>query len=131
MLIAVAATGPADQPRVPESFEESVRLYITETDGESLVAVFEDPGGDGLRFAENTIACNCEAIACGRFLTAAAFDCLADACVTRYYAAGLPLWEAAQAADRGLLPLLTDYEGGSGCGSHEHTHGGPDPAENK
>ena len=131
MLIAVAAAGPADRPQVPESFEESLRLYIAETDGERLVAVCEDPGKDGLRFAERTIEYDCEAIACGRFLTAPAFDRLADACVTRYYAAGLPLWEAAQAADRSLLPLLTAYEGGPGCGNHKHTHGEQDHAENE
>ena len=119
MLIAVAAAGPAEQPRVPETYEESRRLYITETDGERLVAVYEDPGEDGLLFAEKTIEHDCEAIACGRFLTAPAFERIAGASVTRYYAAGLPLWEAACAADRGRLPLLTDYEGGKGCGSHE------------
>lgn len=131
MLIAVSAAGPADCPQVPESFEESLRLYIAETEGERLVAVCEDPGQDGLGFAEKTIEYGCEAIACGRFLTAPAFDRLADACVTRYYAAGLPLWEAAQAAERSLLPLLTAYEGEPGCGSRKHTHNGRDRAENE
>ena len=119
MLIAVAAAGSPEQPMVPETFEESRRLYITETDGEVIVAVYGDPGENGILFAEKTIEHNCEAISCGRFLTAPAFDRLADACITRYDAAGLPLWEAAGAADRGELPLLTDYEGGTGCGSHD------------
>ena len=130
MLIAVAAVCSAEQPVVPETFEESLWLYITETDGESLVAVYEDPGEGGALFAEKTVEHNCEAISCGRFTTATAFDRLADASVTRYYAAGLPLWEAAVAADRGVLPLLTDYEGGTGCGSHEHDRCAEDLAKN-
>ena len=119
MLIAVAAAGAAAQPIVPESFEESLRLYIVETDEESVTAVYDDPGDHGLLFAERTAAHGCEAVACGRFRTAPAFDVLADACITRYYAAGLPVLEAALVAERSQLPLLTDYEGGKGCGRHE------------
>lgn len=130
MLIAVAAAGCPEKPVVPETFEESLQLCITETDGEHLVAVYEDPGDGGLLFSEKTIEHNCEAIACGRFTSAPAFERLADASVTRYYAAGLPLWEAAAAADCGLLPLITDYEGGSGCGRHEHDRCAEDMAKN-
>ena len=119
MLIAVAVAEPEEQPSVPETFEESRRLYITETEGNVTIAVYRDPGEDGILFAEKTIEHNCEAISCGRFLTAPAFNRLADACITRYYAAGLCLWEAAGAADRGELPLITDYEGGTGCGNHD------------
>ncbi len=131
MLIAVAAADSAERPAVPETFEESRRLYITETEERRLVAVYDDPGKDGLLFAENTIAHDCEAIACGRFLTAPAFERLAGACVTRYLAAGLPLWEAALASDRGHLPLLTDYEGGKGCGSHERDRCAEDLAKSE
>ncbi len=128
MLIAVALAGSAEEPAVPETFEESLRLCITETEGESLAAVFEDPGEGGMLFAEKTLEYDCEAIACGRFLTAPAFERLAAAGVTRYYAAGLPLWEAAKAAERSLLPILTDHESGTGCGGHER-HRGPDDAK--
>ena len=130
MLIAVAASGGSSPPVVPERFEESGRLYITETEGERFVAVYDEPGEDGLLFARKTVEHDCEAIACGRFFTAPAFDRLAGACVTRYYAAGLPLWEAALAADRGRLPLLTDYEGGVGCGSHERDRCAEDREKN-
>ena len=119
MLIAVAALEKGADTLVPETYEESRRLCIVETDDGSVIAAYDDPGEGGLFFAQKTAAHACEAIASGRFLTAPAFDLLADACITRYYAAGLPVLEAAAAADRGVLPILTDYEGGRGCGSHE------------
>lgn len=119
MLIAVAASGAGEQAQVPESYEESTALYIVETDDGSVVASYGEPGEGGLSFAERVLEHDCEAVACGRFLTPAAFERLATSSVSRYYAAGLPVREAAQAADRGLLPLLTDHEGGVGCGRHD------------
>ena len=107
MLIAVAAIGSAVENHVPETFEESRLLYIIETDDGSIAALYKNPGENGLLFAENTIVHNCEAISCGRFLTASAFDLLAGACITRYYAAGLPVQEAALAAEKELLACYT------------------------
>ncbi len=119
MLIAVAAGSVSGAETVPESYEESRSLWIIETEDGSVLKCYEAQGDPGLFFAERTVAHACEAIACGRFHTPEAFEYLAGNCITRYYAAGLPVQEAAMASDRGVLPLLTDYEGGNGCGSHQ------------
>ena len=80
MKIAVAAAETAEGLLVPAFYEESRRLCIVETDSGRIEAVYDEPGPDGITFAERTAAHDCEAIACGRFGTAGAFEHLAGDC---------------------------------------------------
>ena len=119
MLIAVATNGSNPGAVVPETFEESTNLLIVETDTDSVLTVYNSHSDDGnLYFAKKTILHDCEAIVCGK-MQMAGFEELASNSVTRYYGSGLPAVEAAKAAEQNILPLITDYEGGTGCGSHE------------
>ena len=84
-------------------------------------------------FAMEIAASGWEAVVCGPHIGKACFEPIADACVTRYNGAGLPVGDAALAADRGRLPLIPDFEGGTGCGSGtgecgdcDHDHEGGD-----
>ena len=101
---AVMVGGPSETPLWAKLIEEQTGLTVTVKHGAFAGAVAESA---------------CEAVVCGHHIGKDCFEPIADACITRYYAAGLCLWEAAGAADRGELPLITDYEGGTGCGNHD------------
>ena len=119
MLIAVATKGSNSGAVVPDTFEESTNLLIVETDTDSVITVYNSRGDDGnLYFAKKTVLHDCEAIVCGK-IQKDGFEELASNSVTRYYGSSLPAVEAAKAAEENVLPLITDYEGGTGCGSHE------------
>ncbi len=62
---------------------------------------------------------DCEALLSGVFLDRDAFIAIADYGVTRYNGAGLDVEQAFTAFLDNTLPLITDYEGGSGCGDHD------------
>ena len=67
----------------------------------------------------------CEAVVCSKHIGKECFEPIADAGVTRYDGTGLGVIAAAHGAEDGTLPLIPDYEGGTGCGSgtgecHEH-----------
>ncbi len=118
MLIAVTADKRELTAQVPESYEESRCLLLVETDDDTVQAAYDAADPEGLFFAEQTIAHDCEAIVCGK-MRKPGFEAIASNNITRYYGAGLPVLEAAHAAEDNHLPLTTDYIGGSGCGSHE------------
>ena len=113
MLIAVTTAGSGLNAVVPESFEQSAELLIIETDSDTVIATYERRDGEGLFFAEQTIAHDCEAIVCGK-LQSRGFEVIASNNITRYYGAGLPAVQAAHAAEDDQLPLTTYPEGGNG-----------------
>ena len=117
MLIAVTAGGKKSEC-VPETYEESDSLYIIETETLSVTAQFKATEDHGMLFAEKTAEYRCEAIACGRFTEKSSFEVLADQGITRYYAAGLPILEAAAAAEQSVLPLMTEFEEEKICSHH-------------
>ena len=114
---------------VPDSFETSPVLLVIETDDGTITQVFE--GKPAQDYAAEIARAGWEAVVCGKHIGKDCFEPIADACVTRYDGTGLPVGKAALAADRGTLPLIPDYEGGTGCGSGtgecgecEHAHDG-------
>lgn len=122
MLIAVAANGANSNATVPENYEESSHLLIVETDKNAIITVYTRKDEEGLYFANKTIQHDCEAIACGQ-MQKEGFEKIAAASVTRYYASGLPVLEAARGALDNVLPLIVDYEGGTGCDESGHSEG--------
>lgn len=115
MKIAVMSNRADLDGIVPDTFEDSPVLLVIETGDGTLAEVYE--GQDAGFFAQKIAASGWEAVVCGPHLGKDCFEPIADACVTRYNGAGLPVAAAALAADRGRLPLIPDYEGGTGCGS--------------
>lgn len=120
MLIAVAASEMDGRIIVPETFEESERLYIVETEGMKTIALYNRKQDDPCFLARKVVYHKCEAIACGKFTGPEAFDVIADGYITRYNATGIELYEAADAAERGKIPVTTKYEGSTGCDNHHH-----------
>jgi predicted Fe-Mo cluster-binding NifX family protein len=123
MLIAVMSDKPDLTGTVPDRFETSPALLFIETDGDALKRAVS--GKAAADYAKLIAESFCEAVVCGCHIGKDCFEPIADAGVTRYDGAGLSVLVAARAAERGTLPLIPDYEGGTGCGSgtgecHEH-----------
>ena len=115
MLIAVMSDRADCTGCVPDRFETSPVLLFIETEGGRLLRA--ETGASAVQFAEMIAASGCEAVVCGRHITQACFDPIADACVTRYEGGGMNVLDAAVGAERGTLPLIPEYEGGPGCSS--------------
>lgn len=114
MKIAVMSTLPSPEGVVPDTFETSPALLIVETDDGSIgTIVCSSKPGD---YVNKIIETWCEAVVCGVHIGQECFDPIADESITRYDGAGLNVIEAAMKADRGLLPIIPEYEGGPGCG---------------
>ncbi len=115
MKIAVMSDRADLNGVVPDSFEQSPVLLLIETDDGTLAEVFEGQSAEA--YAQKIAEAGWEAVVCGPHIGRDCFEPIAAACVTRYNGAGLPVVPAALAADRGTLPLIPDFEGGTGCGS--------------
>lgn len=126
MKIAVMSTLPNLEGVVPERFETSPALLIIETDDGSICEVLESK--EPMDYVDKIVETWCEAVVCGVHIGQKCFDPIADESITRYDGAGENVLIAAKKADRGLLPIIPEYEGGPGCGggggdeSHCHEH---------
>ena len=123
MLIAVMSDRADLVGAVPDRFETSPALLFIETEGDKLVRA--ETGKAAEDYARLIAESFCEAVVCGAHIGKACFEPMADAGVTRYAGAGLGVLAAAHGAEDGTLPLIPDFEGGTGCGSgtgecHEH-----------
>lgn len=115
MLIAVMSDRPLPDGIVPDTFEKSPCLILWETDTDTPVEILS--GKTPEENAAYIVRSGAEAVVCGVHIGKACFEPIADACVSRYDGAGLAVPQAAQAALRGTIPLIPEYEGGPGCGS--------------
>ena len=123
MLIAVMSDRADLAGTVPDRFETSPNLLFIETEGDKLVRA--ESGRSAEAYAELIAESFCEAVVCASHIGKDCFEPIADAGVTRYDGAGLGVLAAAHGAEDGTLPLIPDFEGGTGCGSgtgecHEH-----------
>ena len=123
MLIAVMSDRADLEGTVSDRFETAPALLFIETDGDSLVRA--ERGKSAVEYAKQIAGSFCEAVVCSAHIGKDCFEPIADAGVTRYAGAGLGVLAAAHGAESGTLPLIPDYEGGTGCGSgtgecHEH-----------
>ena len=114
MKIAVMSGAPNLKGTVPECFESSPAMLIIETDDGSICEILESK--EPMDYVDKIIETWCEAVVCGVHISQRCFDPIADESITRYDGAGENVLVAAKKADRGLLPIIPEYEGGPGCG---------------
>ncbi len=108
--------------------ENSMDALIPGTlDGAAGVLIFdaELPNDPNARFVTENIAREmadawCEALLCGFIYDAALFEAIADAGITRYFAADLTVREAVEEMNAYRLGMIRDYVGGTGCHDHDH-----------
>ena len=118
MRIAVAANGMDLTALIPERYEQSTGLVIVETDDYSVVAAFEKQDEEGVFFAEKALEYDCEAIVCG-IMQKEGHEIVANGGITRYNGYGFNVKDGARGALLNALPYITDFEGGTGCGSQD------------
>lgn len=122
MLIGATVNGNHLDAQVPAAYEAATHLIIVETDDDSISAIFEKQDDDGLFFAEKLHELDCEAVVCGT-MQMPGFERVAGYCITRYFGVGLSVLDAIHGGLYNTLPNIVDYEGGTGCDSHEHEAG--------
>lgn len=126
MKIAVAINGNTLESLVAEAFENSTSLLIVETEDMSYEG-FENPesaGGSGLAMAKKIFEQDCEALISGT-IEEKAFETLALAQVTRYFAAGQTAIKAIELMDAYQLGIIREYNGKEWV-PHDHSHGSCD-----
>ena len=124
MKIAVMSSSPNLKGTVPECFESSPAMLIIETDDGSICEILESK--EPMDYVDKIMETWCEAVVCGVHISQRCFEPIADESITRYDGAGENVLVAAKKADRGLLPIIPEYEGGPGCsgggGSCDEAH---------
>jgi predicted Fe-Mo cluster-binding NifX family protein len=103
MLVAVSADGKDLSGAVSEKFETCRYLLIVETDDMSF-DVFKN-AEDAESLAGTVVGRDCEAVITGSF-TPEIFNIIADACITRYGAAGLSVRDSIERMDRNTLEYI-------------------------
>lgn len=117
MLIAAAVNENSMDALIPGTLDGAAGVLIFDAD------LKNDPNA---RFVTENIAQEmadawCEALLCGFICDAALFEAIADAGITRYFAADLTVREAVEEMNAYRLGMIRDYVGGTG--SHTHAHG--------
>ena len=118
MRIAAAAKGMDLESIIADRYEESRALLIVETDDLSVVAAYQNEDADGTFMGKKIIEYGCEAVVCG-IMQKNGFEILANEGVSRYHGAGLKVREGITGSLYNRLPLIPDFEGGTGCGSED------------
>lgn len=114
MLIAAAVNENSMDVLIPGTLDGAKGVLIFDAEREN------DPNA---RFVTKDIVREmadvwCEALLCGFIYDAALFESIADAGITRYFAADLTVREAVEEMNAYRLGMIRDYVGGTGC--HEH-----------
>ena len=118
MHISIAVLENQPSALVANELQQAHCLLIFETTTNEVVGLFNEVNNTrpDIAFAKATIDRKCEAIICGE-IEKEAFEPLAREMITRYNGQGLEVNEAIRLFDAGLLPLIRDYSGGTGCPS--------------
>lgn len=129
MNIGVTADSTALDSMVSDKFETCKYLLIASIDDDSPfgtikvidVTVLENSGDQsGIGLAKELMNYDCEALITGE-LGPAAFDMIADACITRYNGTGHSAMEALEFMEKRMLKLIRNLEGTDECDdSHHH-----------
>lgn len=123
MNIAIALNEDNIEAIIPETIEEAAGILIVDAETMEIGEYYTD------NWVDVMIEQDCEAILCGNMYDPDLFESIADEGITRFYAANLTGSQAIEAMNRYQLANITDYVGGTGCGSHDggscegHDHG--------
>ena len=117
MIIAAAVNVSDIMAVIPDALEEAKGLLFVDTDTGRILSFEEE------NWIDEIIASNCEVILCGEMRDSELFMAIANACVTRYYAAGLTVEKAILAMDAYKLDIIRDYIGGTGCPGEKQEFG--------
>lgn len=112
MNIAAAVNNRSLEAIIPDTLEEAAGLLIIETDTMEIVDYIT------MEWVENMVKYDCEALICGDMYDAELFEAIAGACISRYNGAKLTAQSATKKMMDYELGMITDYVGGTGCGSH-------------
>ena len=119
MLIGVVTDRNDDRACVAPTLEEGVYLIVVDSEAMAVRAMHKN-NSHGAGFITVLLDWNCEAVVCGT-IQKEAFEPIAAASITRYNGVGLPIGDAVVQAHENRLPLITDFEGGTGCADHDHS----------
>ncbi len=116
MMIAAAVNKNSMDSLIPGTLDDAPGVLIFDAELEN------DPDA---RFVTGDIVkamtdAWCEALLCGFIYDAELFEKIADAGITRYFAADLTVREAVEEMNAYRLGMIRDYVGGTGCHDHEH-----------
>lgn len=114
--IAAAVMEPSMDAMIPDTLEQAKGILIFDCEAEKPIPQFYAG-----QWAKAMIDTQCEALLCGFIYNAPLFEAIADAGITRYFAAGYTVREAVEAMDARQLGMIRDYVGSPGH-SHEHHH---------
>lgn len=117
MLIAAAVNENSLDAVVPETLDEAKGIIIFD----------DEEMQPNIRFVTKNLVDAmthpwCEALLCGVIHDQALFEQIAEASITRYFAAGLTARDAVVAMNSYQLDIICDYVGGTGCSEHEQDH---------
>ena len=112
MLIAVACD--ANKAKISERYDEAEYIIVYETEDESIVREYKRTSFPAHYLAREFDYMFVECIVCG-IMREEEFEPIASKQITRYDGSGLDIVEAIHAAEMNYLPLITDYENGTGC----------------
>ena len=129
MKIAITANGNTLKSLVTEEFEKSEYLLIVETDDNSY-EYYDNSANvddDGIIMATKIIKGNCEGVITGS-IDEKAFEEIAAAQITRYFASNYSVEEALHLMDSRRLDLIRDYKGAENMPDRHH-HGTCDCGE--
>lgn len=115
LKIAVTTDGPMLDSTVCPTYAELTYLLIVDAESGKLLRCIERADRSETDMAREIVAEDCEAVITGP-IEEAPFVIIADeGCCTRYDGAKLPVLLAVDKMNGYVLPLLTDYIGGTGC----------------
>lgn len=119
MYIGAIADGKEKSAKISSTFEQGKYLLVVDTENLEVMHILPNPDGTGMAFAKQLEEMDCEAVVCGT-IQKEAFEAVALAGITRYYGAGESVEKAVPMAEQNELGLICDFEGGTGCGDHDH-----------
>lgn len=115
MKISVAIES-LEEMIIPAELVEAQYLIFVDVDHSSIIETKTKSNQieSDVFFAQSTIEWDCEAIICGG-IDEKAFEILANQGITRYLGTGYSSIEAIKLMKEYSLPLIKEYNGGTGC----------------
>ncbi|MCI8422356.1 MAG: hypothetical protein HFF50_02325 [Lawsonibacter sp.] len=117
MMIAAAVNEARMDALIPEVMDEAAGVLLFDAEDPSIAPRFATQNT-----AQALTEAECEALLCGFIYDSQFFETVAQAGITRYFAANMTVEEAVKAMDSYQLKMIPDYVGGPGCSDHGHGH---------